>query len=218
MREYTYLAQLRHILDVRFSDSEIRSLCFDLGIDYDNLPGQSKIDKVRELIAYMDRRHEVLRIAEYGERIRQDITWPHPSGFTPGTSGENQIKESPDRGGMYRDTEVTLIRPNSVQESNKPFTFHGYGFPEVELHRGKSMDFIISPGRISFYFIVAYWVSGPLGSGGEVHKSSPRWEGELKPGRYIFECGTIRRWWNEIPGFNPFNLYVSQVSYKPWDV
>jgi hypothetical protein len=50
------LSRLRQILATRFSESELRTLCFDLGIDYDDLPGQEKASKARELIAYLERR------------------------------------------------------------------------------------------------------------------------------------------------------------------
>lgn len=38
-----------------FSDGELRDLCFDLGVDYENLSGATKSDKARELILYMER-------------------------------------------------------------------------------------------------------------------------------------------------------------------
>ncbi len=38
-----------------FSDGELRDLCFDLGVDYENLAGATKSDKARELILYMER-------------------------------------------------------------------------------------------------------------------------------------------------------------------
>ena len=47
---------LRDNIDRHFDDSELRSLCFDLGVDYDDLSGLSKADKARELVAYCERR------------------------------------------------------------------------------------------------------------------------------------------------------------------
>jgi hypothetical protein len=43
-----YLINLRQILTERFDESELRTLCFDLGIDYDDLPGSGKVDKARD--------------------------------------------------------------------------------------------------------------------------------------------------------------------------
>ena len=38
-----------------FSDGELRDLCLDLSVDYENLPGEGKGDKARELILFMQR-------------------------------------------------------------------------------------------------------------------------------------------------------------------
>ena len=50
-------------LDQQLNDSELRELCFKLGVDYENLPPGSKKDKARELISALERRerlHELM--------------------------------------------------------------------------------------------------------------------------------------------------------------
>lgn len=49
---------LRALIDL-FSEQDMRDLCFDLRVDYENLPGQSKKDKARELIIFFDRRRRM---------------------------------------------------------------------------------------------------------------------------------------------------------------
>ena len=49
---------LRAIID-SFSLDDLRDLCFDLQLDYENLPGPAKKDKVRELIIHFDRRKRI---------------------------------------------------------------------------------------------------------------------------------------------------------------
>lgn len=49
---------LRALIDL-FSEQDLRDLCFDLRVDYENLPGQSKKDKARELIIFFDRRRRI---------------------------------------------------------------------------------------------------------------------------------------------------------------
>ena len=58
---------LRDILVTHFSDGELRDLCFDLGIDYESLPGEGKSAKARELVAYCQRRDRLaeLEAAKY---------------------------------------------------------------------------------------------------------------------------------------------------------
>jgi len=61
-------AQLRRLLDESFNETELRNLCFDLGIDYESLPGDGKSAKARELVMYCER-HK--RLAELQKAIRQ---------------------------------------------------------------------------------------------------------------------------------------------------
>jgi hypothetical protein len=69
------LAQLRQILTERFSEGELQTLCFDLGVDYEGLPGAGKIDKARGLILYLARRHRVHELVQVGRQLRPDISW-----------------------------------------------------------------------------------------------------------------------------------------------
>lgn len=48
--------RLRNVLNAYLSLEELKSLCFDLGIDYDALPGSSKNEKAIELIGHLERR------------------------------------------------------------------------------------------------------------------------------------------------------------------
>ena len=55
MESPRYRRQLRRKLDEHFDKEELRLLCFDLGVDFDNLPGDSKAIKAMELVALMER-------------------------------------------------------------------------------------------------------------------------------------------------------------------
>ena len=48
--------KLLRALNDLFGEEDLRDLCFDLRVDYENLPGSSKKDKARELIIFFDRR------------------------------------------------------------------------------------------------------------------------------------------------------------------
>jgi hypothetical protein len=56
--------KLRQILVTHFNVSELRTLCFDLGINYDDLDGQGIGDKARELVAYFERREDTVRLEQ----------------------------------------------------------------------------------------------------------------------------------------------------------
>lgn len=50
------LKRLRVLLNDKISLSEIESVCFDLGVEYEDLKGNSKPDKLRELMLHIDKR------------------------------------------------------------------------------------------------------------------------------------------------------------------
>jgi len=72
----TYLTQLLQVLDERFSEGELQTLCFYLDIDYDSLSGEGKSGKARELVKYLRRRNRIDDLVETGTGLRPDIPWP----------------------------------------------------------------------------------------------------------------------------------------------
>jgi hypothetical protein len=69
------LAQLRQNLAEYFSDSELRDVCFDLGVSYDDLGGEGKADKARELVAHLDRRGRLEELVALCSRLRPHVSW-----------------------------------------------------------------------------------------------------------------------------------------------
>ncbi len=78
------LPGLRDILVKYFSDSELRDVCFDLGIDYENLGGDAKAGKARELVAYCQRRNRLAELEATCRRLR-----PHAFEESPAASAES---------------------------------------------------------------------------------------------------------------------------------
>jgi hypothetical protein len=70
-----HLTRLHRILDARFNKGELRAFCSELDVDYENLPGEGKESKARELVDYLKRRDRILDLVETGKRLRPDITW-----------------------------------------------------------------------------------------------------------------------------------------------
>lgn len=73
--EQVKTAQLRQLLINHFDESELRTLCFDIEVDYESLPGQSKADKARELAAYVRRHGQIGRLLSKCQEIRQHVDW-----------------------------------------------------------------------------------------------------------------------------------------------
>lgn len=67
----------RSLLEIYFSDGEFRSLCSDLGITYDNLPGRATPDKMRELVAYVKRHGKQADLLAKCKQLRSHVPdWP----------------------------------------------------------------------------------------------------------------------------------------------
>ncbi|MBN1177954.1 MAG: AAA family ATPase [Anaerolineae bacterium] len=66
---------LRDVLTTYFDEEELKTLCFDLGIRYDDLPAEGASGKARELIAYLERRGRIFELIEVGKQLRPDVPW-----------------------------------------------------------------------------------------------------------------------------------------------
>jgi hypothetical protein len=67
---------LRKLLETNFSLEELANLCFDMGIEYENLPGATRGAKARELVQYCERRLRVGELVETGRALRPELPWP----------------------------------------------------------------------------------------------------------------------------------------------
>ena len=68
--------QLHEILVDRFSIDEIRTLCFELGIEYEELDGDGRTGKARELITYVERRGRTQDLINCAKIARPEANWP----------------------------------------------------------------------------------------------------------------------------------------------
>jgi hypothetical protein len=67
--------QLVDLLSDRFNEEELKSLCFQLAVDYENLPAVGKSNRARELIHYMDRRDRLSELLEEIKVLRPELPW-----------------------------------------------------------------------------------------------------------------------------------------------
>ncbi len=73
--DFARISHLRQLLVRYFSESELKTLCFDLNIDYGSLSSQNKTDKVRELILYLYRNDLVSTFTEFLKKRHPEIEW-----------------------------------------------------------------------------------------------------------------------------------------------
>ena len=69
------LAPLRDELARRFTKEELRGLCFDLGVDYDDLPSTTKTGQAQDLILYLERSGRLAELLALCRRLRPTAKW-----------------------------------------------------------------------------------------------------------------------------------------------
>ena len=72
---HTDLIKLFEILDKRFGEDDLQTLCFYLNVDYENLPAGGRANKARELISFLRRRSRIADLLETGRKLRPDVAW-----------------------------------------------------------------------------------------------------------------------------------------------
>ncbi len=60
---------LREALDNHLNLEELRMLCFDLGMDFDDLAGENKVGRIRELILRCERQGQLPALIEIYNRM-----------------------------------------------------------------------------------------------------------------------------------------------------
>ena len=69
------LVKLRQLLINHFDESELKTICFHIQVDYDILAGQGKADKVRELLSRLKRQERIPDLIVVCKRERPNVSW-----------------------------------------------------------------------------------------------------------------------------------------------
>ena len=75
--QFTFRTKLRQILVEFFSDDELRTICFDVGLDYDSLPALGRAGKARELVAQCERQQCLPALTEQCRQLRPNLQLAH---------------------------------------------------------------------------------------------------------------------------------------------
>jgi hypothetical protein len=70
-----HLTNLRKQLASTMNDDELETLCFDLGVDYENLKGDNKETKARELVLHCDRTSKIIELIGLCRAMRPNVVW-----------------------------------------------------------------------------------------------------------------------------------------------
>ena len=75
-----YLSAIHQLLVQHYNAEELRSLCFRLGVDYDDLPPGGRESKARELITYLNRRGRLPELKAAVKADRPSAVWRTAAG------------------------------------------------------------------------------------------------------------------------------------------
>lgn len=68
--------ELSKLIRQHYSLEEFKSLCFELQVAYDDLPGETLTNRVEALVEYLERRGRVPHLLALVKQERPHITWP----------------------------------------------------------------------------------------------------------------------------------------------
>lgn len=68
--------QIYDLLIQGFSGEELKTLCFKLNINYDDLPAQGRSAKALELVRFMARDNRLQTLVAVGAELRPNLAWP----------------------------------------------------------------------------------------------------------------------------------------------
>lgn len=71
-----YLVGLRQLINHHYRSEDLRSLCTDLGLDYDRLPGDTKLLKVNTLLKQYDRKGQLSDLIISLRNKNPEVPWP----------------------------------------------------------------------------------------------------------------------------------------------
>ena len=113
------MSSLRQLCSQYFDDNELRDLCFDLRIEYENLSGDNKLAKVRELLLYVTRHHKLTNLIELFKKLRPDLQWPDIHDYLQRNSAGNQ----------QTSVWTSIFHQNSTYtpQIENPLVYHLYG-------------------------------------------------------------------------------------------
>jgi hypothetical protein len=73
------LIHVRKQLEEYFDLNELKTLCFELGIDYEAIAGETKPDKSRELVKYAYRNGRIPELLKQCQQSRPEVNWFQPA-------------------------------------------------------------------------------------------------------------------------------------------
>lgn len=122
-------SKFREELVNHFSLSGLKDLCFDLGVDYESLPGATKGDKARELITYFERRRNIAELVDACRERRPKVS------YFQGVQAELLAKTETEEVNQDQTKDASSTKPETESEfAGRSFSFERES-PKRSSHR-----------------------------------------------------------------------------------
>ncbi len=93
--------RLHRFIITHYDRKEFRTLCFDLDVEYDDLGGEGRSDKARELVRHVERRRQLPQLSNLLRQTRPDLF--EQAGLSSFAAALNAPLEGRDQGhGVFR--------------------------------------------------------------------------------------------------------------------
>ncbi len=94
-RSAQYLGTLHKQINTYFNFSEVKTLCFNLGVDHENIPGDGRSAFIRNLVVSMAKRNRLQELVDHVREERSFVEWQNvPADFElPDSIIEEDIRQ-----------------------------------------------------------------------------------------------------------------------------
>jgi hypothetical protein len=84
------LVKLKDQIKDHFNQNDLKELCFNLGLDFEDLPGETRKDKARELVIYCQQHGLLMSLVNQCQKLRPHLSWQDILTGTPATTQPQQ--------------------------------------------------------------------------------------------------------------------------------
>jgi hypothetical protein len=140
--------QLRQRLADTFSLDELQTLCFELDIEYEDIPGVRLEDKTRELVLYCRRRNLLIPLLHYCQKVRPLVEWT----TTPVTLSQNEEQFRKQQRRELKNARRNVNLVHTIRPSSQP----GQKFDILIYLIRQGSDDLTDVDRAEF-FLGKYW-------------------------------------------------------------
>lgn len=130
----SFFEGMRVLMQTAFNLEEVKTLCQDLNVNYDNISGEGLNAKAREIVADFKRNGRLVDLVDYCRRNRPAVDWPKPPPGVQVASAFTALKEMLEGDVALRDA-VNLFKHTFEGAHDRIVVVNFYKSLHDRLHR-----------------------------------------------------------------------------------